>query len=399
MRQLPVAARVYVGAVIAGGALLFVALFPVRDFNHPEWFITLLLLSSITSAFKVTLPLARSVSSMSVSYAVDFLSLILLGPAQTMIVGSISAWSQCTFRMTTKNPPYRTLFSMASLVISVQAAGAAFHFLGGIPGLESMSLTAMAKPLIGAAGAYFVCNTMLIATAIALSTHQPVLRVWHQNFLWSAPNYFVGAIAAAGVSIVIGGTSNYWIALLAAPPLYLTYRSYKIYLGRIEDEQRHVREVSDLHLATIEALALAIDAKDRTGKSHIRRVQVFAAGLAKAIGMTPERDSGRQDRRAAPRHRQARGPRAHSLEARAPDAGRIPEDPDPSAGRRRNHRRCSVSVSCRAAHPEPPRALGRQGLSGGHEGRGDSCRRAHSCRRRLLRRADVRAPLSQGDER
>ena len=35
----------------------------------------------------------------------------------------------------------------------------------------------------------------------------------------------------------------------------------------------------DLHLATIEALALAIDAKDRTGKSHIRRVQVFAAGL------------------------------------------------------------------------------------------------------------------------
>ena len=41
-----------------------------------------------------------------------------------------------------------------------------------------------------------------------------------------------------------------------------------------------MQEVSDLHLATIEALALAIDAKDRTGKSHIRRVQVFAAGLA-----------------------------------------------------------------------------------------------------------------------
>ena len=72
------------------GALLFVALFPVRDFNHPEWFITLLLLSSITSAFKVTLPLARSVSSMSVSYAVDFLS-DLSRPRPTMIVGSISA--------------------------------------------------------------------------------------------------------------------------------------------------------------------------------------------------------------------------------------------------------------------------------------------------------------------
>ena len=118
------------------------------------------------------------------------------------------------------------------------------------------------------------------------------VKVWNENFLWSAPSYFVGAVAAAGVSIVIGGTTNYWIALLAAPPLYLTYRSYKIYLGRIEDEQRHVQEVSDLHLATIEALALAIDAKDRTGKSHIRRVQVFAAGLAKAIGMSENEIQG-----------------------------------------------------------------------------------------------------------
>ena len=156
----------------------------------------------------------------------------------------------------------------------------------------SMPLAAMAKPLIGAAGAYFLCNTALVATAIALSTHQPVVHVWNENFLWSAPSYFVGAAAAAGISIVIGGSTNYWIAILAAPPLYLTYRSYKIYLGRIEDEQRHVQEVSDLHLATIEALALAIDAKDRTGKSHIRRVQVFAAGLAKAIGMTESEIQG-----------------------------------------------------------------------------------------------------------
>jgi diguanylate cyclase (GGDEF)-like protein/putative nucleotidyltransferase with HDIG domain len=291
MKHLPIAARIYVGAVIAAGAIFLVVFFP-ESLSHPAWFATLLLLSSVTSAFKVNLPLARSGSTMSVSYAVDFLSLILLGPGPTMIVGSISAWSQCTFRMTQKNPIYRTFFSMASLIICVQASGGAFHALGGIPGLSSMSLAAMAKPLLGAAGAYFLCNTALVATAIGLSTRQPVLRVWNQNFLWSAPSYFVGAIAAAGVSIVIAGTTNYWIALLAAPPLYLTYRSYKIYLGRIEDEQRHVQEVSDLHLATIEALALAIDAKDRTGKSHIRRVQVFAAGLAKAIGMNESEIQG-----------------------------------------------------------------------------------------------------------
>src|SRR5262245_55096460 len=121
MSQLPFAARIYVGAIIAVGAVLLAVFFPVGGLPHPAWFAVLLLLSSVTSAFKVNLPLARSGSTMSVSYAVDFLSLIVLGPSQTMIVAAISAWSQCTFRMTTKNPLHRTLFSMASLVISVQA--------------------------------------------------------------------------------------------------------------------------------------------------------------------------------------------------------------------------------------------------------------------------------------
>ena len=77
----------------------------------------------------------------------------------------------------------------------------------------------------------------------------------------------------------------HWLAVLATAPLYLTYRTYKVYLGRIDDEQRHVREMADLHLATIEALALAIDAKDQTSQSHIRRVQLYATAVARALGM------------------------------------------------------------------------------------------------------------------
>ena len=56
-------------------------------------------------------------------------------------------------------------------------------------------------------------------------------------------------------------------------------------MGRIDDEQRHVLQTSDLHLATIEALARAIDAKDQTTQMHIRRVQVYATGLANALGL------------------------------------------------------------------------------------------------------------------
>ena len=220
---------------------------------------------------------------MSVSYAVDFAALLLLGADQTMIVAAASAWSQCTFRTQSRSAPYRTLFSMASLVLTVKAAGLVYALLGGTSAVP-FTVLSVTRPLVGAATTYFVFNTLLIATAIGLSTRQPILRVWNENFLWSAPSYFVGALASAVAASVID-RGGYWMASLAAAPLYLTYRTYKVYMGRIQDQQRHVAQVSDLHLATIEALALAIDAKDQTAQSHIRRVQAYAAGLARALGM------------------------------------------------------------------------------------------------------------------
>src|SRR5438045_7274704 len=63
-------------------------------------------------------------------------------------------------------------------------------------------------------------------------------------------------------------------------------------MGRIEDEQRHVQQTSDLHLATIEALARAIDAKDQTTQSHIRRVQLYAARLAEEVNLSASEIQG-----------------------------------------------------------------------------------------------------------
>jgi diguanylate cyclase (GGDEF)-like protein/putative nucleotidyltransferase with HDIG domain len=285
MRALPVLARLYVGATIALGTILVVWLGPRSEFANIPLFIVLLLTSALTSAFKVSLPLAKSGSTMSVSYAVDFASLLLLGPNETMLVAVTSAWSQCTFRMKTKNPVYRTLFSMACLAITVQASGFAYGYLGGQPGSLAHDVPGLARPLVGAATMYFIFNTCLIAVAVSLATKQSFLSVWNQNFLWSAPSYFVGAGAAA-IGTVAVMTSGVWLALLAAAPLYLTYRTYRVYLGRIDDERRHVEEMADLHLATIEALALAIDAKDQTAQSHIRRVQVYATSIARGLGMS-----------------------------------------------------------------------------------------------------------------
>jgi diguanylate cyclase (GGDEF)-like protein/putative nucleotidyltransferase with HDIG domain len=285
MRALPIPARLYVGATIAIGAALVVWLGPRANFDQPLLFLFLLAMSVFTSAFKVSLPLPKSGSTMSVSYAVDFASLLLLGANATMLVAVISAWTQCTFRMKTRNPAYRTLFSMACLAITVQASGLGYTYLGGVPGTLGHDLEHVARPLVGAATVYFVFNTCLIAIAVSLATRQSFFAVWNQNFLWSAPSYFVGAVVAALAASALTA-AGIWLALLAAAPLFLMYRSYKVYLGRIDDERRHAAELADLHLATIEALALAIDAKDQTAQSHIRRVQLYAASIARALGMS-----------------------------------------------------------------------------------------------------------------
>ena len=88
MDELPRPARLYVGGVIAIGLTLMVLRLPDAKFAQPVLFLALLILSSMTAALKVHLPLTTSGSTMSVSYAVDFASLLLLGPHETMLVAA-----------------------------------------------------------------------------------------------------------------------------------------------------------------------------------------------------------------------------------------------------------------------------------------------------------------------
>src|SRR6266550_9193363 len=188
MNQLPLAGRVYVALVILAGAIVMAISLPLADFTHqPVLFAALVALASGFAALKVTLPLTTGGSTMSVSYAVDFAALLLLGPHEAMVVAVASAFCQCHVNNKEKNPPYRTLFSMAALVLTVQGAGLALRWLGDPSAPESVST--IARPLVGAATVYFVLNTGLIATAIALTTRQPISTTWQTNFLWSAPSY------------------------------------------------------------------------------------------------------------------------------------------------------------------------------------------------------------------
>jgi diguanylate cyclase (GGDEF)-like protein/putative nucleotidyltransferase with HDIG domain len=72
------------------------------------------------------------------------------------------------------------------------------------------------------------------------------------------------------------------ISILAT---YLIYRSAR---SRLQSKTGEIEALSELHLATAEALATAIDAKDQTTHCHVRRVQIYAAGMGAVFGLSTD---------------------------------------------------------------------------------------------------------------
>ena len=111
-------------------------------------------------------------------------------------------------------------------------------------------------------------------------------KIWMQHYGWSFP-YYLGGAALAGMIGWLNLSFQWEASLLVLPVVYLIYRSYRLYLGKLDDEKRHVEEMADLHMRTIEALALAIEAKDHTTHDHLQRVRVYAIEVAKEMGLSP----------------------------------------------------------------------------------------------------------------
>jgi len=286
----------YVGAVVLAGIALLAFGVPKMQFTHPVLFVCLLLGSMMAAVMKIHLPLSSGQATLSMSYFTDFLSLVVLGPHQAMLVAGASAATQSAVGRRDRFSPKQTFFSSASLIITVQAAGLVANQLGGFD--LHASLSSLSKPAAGAAATFFLCNSWLVATAVGLSRGRPISATWREDFLWAGPACFVAAGAATFAASVMA-TQEVWLVLFAAVLLGLTFHSYRVYLGRVSEHQEHARTISTLHLATVEALARAIDARDQTidpesgaAENHIRRVEARAAALGEASGMSAHEIEG-----------------------------------------------------------------------------------------------------------
>jgi putative nucleotidyltransferase with HDIG domain len=271
-------ARVFIGTMaLAGAASLSFASAHIHS-NDPVKFICYMAAALLASPLKVSLP----GGTLSVNFLFTLLGILELSFPETLLIGIVSTLGQFYWRPARRLRLIQLLFNLSQVTVSAAAAYGVYH-------LVSTQVLHGPGPLalVVAAVTHFAVNTLATSTIIGLTEDIPFSKVWTDSYLWSFPYYMVGA-ATAGLVSFLNRHIGWQSSLLVLPPIYLMYRSYRLYLGKLETEKKHAEQMSNLHLRTIEALALAIEAKDQTTGEHLQRVRVYAGELAKALGLSED---------------------------------------------------------------------------------------------------------------
>ena len=277
-RGMSIAARAFIAVVaICGGSVLTLSV--LHGTSHdPLKFACYLAIALVASRLKVNLP--GITGTMSVNFLFLLLGVLEFSLAETMALGCAAVVVQC---LDPKRPaPLQIIFNVCSTALAIAATFGAYHFPPFHRGINNPSTL-----LFLAACVYFASNTVPVAAVISLTEAKSLRKIWLECYFWSFPYYLVGA-GVAGLMNWLNSYTDWQTSLLILPVVYLIYRSYRLYLGKLEDQKHHVQEIADLHLRTIEALALAIEAKDQTTHDHLQRVRIYAEEVAKDLEVPPE---------------------------------------------------------------------------------------------------------------
>lgn len=152
------------------------------------------------------------------------------------------------------------------------------------------------------AGGFLIANETVFASVVMAAAYFAVgivLDLVINRFENRVPNSgslenaaaktFTGHLASLAVAIVLFLVFNHFgieFGLVLLPLAIATNVGYKIHTLSLEQKTREITEASRIHLATVEALASAIDARDQVGIGHVRRTQIYAVGLGEMLSLS-----------------------------------------------------------------------------------------------------------------
>lgn len=285
--------KLFTAVVSINGAAVFAySLF--RLFREPvrlDWMIALAVAMLLCWRAEIWIPGIRSKITLTDIFVCT--AIFMLGPWAATTLASVDGLAR-SLRGSRKRLVSTALVNMGAMNIAVVSASiTAIKLFGPLDSLlhdgNRLNELAIAIGLITLLN--YLINSSIAAAVVALSKGRGLFRTWVDNYLWTAPAFFIGSLCAAIVSkaATIFGFYSFVIAL---PISSLTYVAYRIYLGRVERSNKHIEGLTKLHNATVESLTMAIDAKDDLSRGHIQRVRTLAEGLARAVSYPEDQMEG-----------------------------------------------------------------------------------------------------------
>ncbi len=203
----------------------------------------------------------------TLGFPISFAVLLIYGPGLSSWVAVCGTIVEAKRRK--KGEWYVVLFDQTQLILSISAAWIVYQYMGGEP-ITSTSLGHI-LPIVASALAYFLANTFLVNTVLALEKGISVLEMWSINFKWTVPNY-LAQTPLGFLMAVLYRQISWWAVLFLCFPLFIAYYAYKLYA-----------ELRRQHLSTIQALATAIEMRDSYTEDHSMRMAELAVATAREL--------------------------------------------------------------------------------------------------------------------
>src|ERR1043166_7904910 len=241
--------RPFLWVAIGCGSLAFLFSATQVDFGQFDSRFLLLIAFALVFTSRITIPLPRFSSKISVSDTFVFLVLLLYGGAAAVIVGALEALLS-SLHFSRKRAI--VAFNWASAAVSISITSSVLELIfGSVVSLRTKPLTAT---FLGAictmALTHYVSNSGLVAIAAALKTDEPIWQTWRKHYLWTSLTYFAGACAAGAIAGLVHfmGIYAFVITLPIIGIIFLTYRTYvrnvETSAAQAAQAENHVKELS-----------------------------------------------------------------------------------------------------------------------------------------------------------
>ncbi|MCA1591975.1 MAG: diguanylate cyclase [Acidobacteria bacterium] len=245
----------------------------------------MLLALAVAGSWMPTSQIPGDKGVITASDTIIFLTLLLYGSDAALLVAAAATASESA-RFTKRWLSFATNISLicCSLFLSIFLVGVIFGDLR-LLAHHKESFLGYALGLSLFATAQAVINHGLVVAMVSLKSGKPMLHTWRESYSWGFITFFSGMLTAGIVNALVY-YYGFWAASFTIPVLLANYLAYRPYIKNIEAARRHVEETRALHLRTLEAFATAVDAKDQITHEHVQRVQIYAKGIARLIGLS-----------------------------------------------------------------------------------------------------------------